>query len=267
MTERAKQVLVRLVLGSILGAVLAPLACSVMFGPDIGGVRPELAEAVGYGTALVVQSLLGALFGAVVLLATLPFADDGKELVLRSLIHFTATSGTFCALLLGAKWVRKPVGILPWILVLGTLYLLIWLGRWIGWYREVVQLRTMLGLAPGPSPLRWRESVSYLPFALLICDVMPALLYWADWNFAVDVPVFSGLLYPFLCLPIVGFCSGLSLGRRHGLCWLYSLFCLLCYLPTVIVLYRHSILLHCCIVVISTLAGTAFGWLYWKKKV
>ena len=269
MTEVRKQWWVRIGLGAVLGALLAPPAAYFISGFTIGPaawVSPALAESLGLGTALALQSLLGALFGAVVLLATLPFAEDGKELVIRSLLHFAATALTFSALLWGAKWVTNPLAVLGWILMLGVLYLLIWLGRWIGWYREVVQLRTMLGLAPGPSPLRWRETLSYLPFVLLVCDLLPALLAWIDRTFVVDVPVFSGLLYPYLGLPIVGFCSGLSLGKRQGMCWLYPLACFVCYFPMVFLLFNSSALFHCFMIAVPALAGNLVGWAIWKKK-
>ena len=60
--------------------------------------------------------------------------------------------------------------------MLALLYAVIWLGRWIGWYMEVVQLRTLLGLDTGPSPLKWQETAPYLPFILLLCDVLPLVL-------------------------------------------------------------------------------------------
>ena len=41
------------------------------------------------------------------------------------------------------------------------------------------------------------------------------------------VPVLSGMLYPYLLLPVGGFCSGLSLGRRRGFCPLYPVACVL----------------------------------------
>ena len=52
--------------------------------------------------------------------------------------------------------------------------------------------------------------------------VVPTALRLCDAN---DVPVLSGLLYPYLLLPIVGFFSALSLGKRQGLCILYPLSC------------------------------------------
>ena len=112
-----------------------------------------------------------------------------------------------------------------YLVLLAAVYLLIWLGRWVGWYAEVAAIREKLGLSPGPSPLRWKETLPYLPFAALLCLALPFLLRLLD---AADVPVLSGLLYPYLLLPVGGFFSGLSLGRRQGLCLLYPAACALC---------------------------------------
>lgn len=214
------------------------------------------------GLAALVQSLLAGLFGAIAALATLPFADDGKELVIHSLAHFFATALSFSALLWVCRWVTVPQAILMWVGLLALLYTLIWLGRWIGWYGEVVQLRTLLGLDPGPSPLKWKETLPYLPFVLLVCDLLPALLWWIDRTFVVDVPVFSGLLYPYLFLPVVGFQSGLSLGKRQGVCPLYPLLCALCYLHMVFLLFNSSALFHCGMIAVPALTGNVLGWLY-----
>ena len=146
---------------------------------------------------------LGGAAGA----ATLPFADDGRALLLRSGAHFAVTSALF--LLLAAQfygWDWTVLLLLEGLLAL--LYALIWLGRWIGWYVEVVQLRTLLGLDAGPSPLKWRETLPYVPFALLLCLILPLLLYWVDdmlnRGSFVYIPALSGILYPYVFLPVGG---------------------------------------------------------------
>lgn len=152
--------------------------------------------------------------------------------------------------------------LLLWVALLTLLYFLIWLGRWIGWYMEVIQLRELLGLAAGPSPLKWRETLPYLPFLLLVCNLLPAALRWVDRTFVVDVPVLSGLLLPYLILPVVGYLSGLSLGKRQGVCPLYPLACFLFYLPMVYLIYNSSALFHCFMIALPALAGNVMGWLY-----
>ena len=167
--------------------------------------------------------LLWFLFGAQTGLATLPFADAGRILLLRSLAHFGAMSLTMWVwVALNFTYEPLPGLLLTFQVPFTLIYLLVWLGRWVGWYAEAAQLREKLGLTDGVSPLKWREALPHMAFALLLCFVVPTVLRLCDAN---DVPVLSGLLYPYLLLPIGGFCSGYSLGKRQGFCPLYPLAC------------------------------------------
>lgn len=235
-----KRALSRAAIGGLVGtAVLIPVGG--LFNDLVNGgliatgphtpfrmVSYDLEVLVGAAPlALAIQIVLYFLMGAVVGIATLPFADGGRELVLRSLAHFAAIAGllTLTCTLLGWAWSWQAMAV--YLVLLAAVYALIWLGRWVGWYAEVAAIREKLGLTPGPSPLKWKESLPYLPFALLLCLALPFVLRLCD---AADVPVLSGLLYPYLLLPVGGFCSGLSLGRRQGFCPLYPLLCAGCIL-------------------------------------
>lgn len=176
----------------------------------------------------VVSGALWFAFGAETAVATLPFADGGKALLFRSLLHFAVMMGTvglwafvnFFNSYYPQSFFRYELW--GFLVPIALVYVLIWLGRWVGWYAEVGEIREKLGLAPGPSPLKWRETLPHVGFAFLLCLVVPTALRLCDAN---DVPVLSGLLYPYLLLPIVGFFSALSLGKRQGLCILYPLSC------------------------------------------
>ena len=233
-----RRALVRLLAGGVIGvAVLIPLGG--LFNDIVSGglismgihtpfrlVSADLTLRLGSAPlAFAVQLALYFLLGAVVGVSTLPFADDGPTLILRSLAHFALTAGalTLTCTLLGWAWSWQAMAV--YLILLAAVYLLIWLGRWVGWYAEVSAIREKLGLDPGPSPLKWRETLPYLPFALLLCLALPMALRLLD---AADVPVLSGLLYPYLLLPVGGFFSGLSLGKRQGLCLLYPVLCALC---------------------------------------
>ena len=205
------------------------------------------------GLAVTVQFALFFLLGAVVGVSTLPFADEGRALALRSLAHFAVTAA-LVALLAGLNFGLNALPVC--LALLALVYLLIWLGRWVGWYAEVAAIREKLGLAPGPSLFKWRETLPYFFFALLLCDVLPFVLRALD---ARDVPVLTGLLLPYLLLPVGGFFSGLSLGKRQGFCPLYPPFCALCYLPVVFLLFNSSALFHCGVVFCAALAGGLAG--------
>ncbi len=239
--------LARIIMGGILG-----LVASVALVPYLTNARsPSLA-------ACLLCTALGATLGA----ATLPFADDGPTLIRRSLLHLGATALEVALVLWLCVDLRDGRAWALWMGMLVLFYAVIWLGRWIGWYVEVMQLRALLGLAPGPSPLKWRETLPYLPLVLLLCDVLPPVLNWIDHAAVADVPVLSGLLLPYLMLPVAGFCSGLSLGKRQGVCPLYPVACFVCYLPMVYLVYNYTALFHCFMIAVPALAGNMLGWAY-----
>ena len=239
--------LARIIMGGILG-----LVARVALVPYLTNARsPSLA-------ACLLCTALGATLGA----ATLPFADDGPTLVRRSLLHLGVTALEVALVLWLCVDLRDGRAWALWMGMLVLFYAVIWLGRWIGWYVEVMQLRALLGLAPGPSPLKWRETLPYLPLVLLLCDVLPPVLNWIDHAAVADVPVLSGLLLPYLMLPVAGFCSGLSLGKRQGVCPLYPVACFVCYLPMVYLVYNYTALFHCFMIAVPALAGNMLGWAY-----
>ncbi len=244
MTRRQKQWLARILAGGLVGlAVLIPLGG--LFNDLVNGgliamgfhtpfqlVSYDLERLTGSHTlALAVQLLLYFALGAAAGVATLPFADSGPSLVRRSLCHFAATAAllTLTCTLLGWAWSWGAMAV--YLVLLAAVYALIWLGRWVGWYAEAEVIREKLGLAPAPSPLKWRETLPYLPFAALLCLILPLALRLLD---PADVPLLSGMLYPWLLLPVGTLCSAFSLARRHGFCPLYPPACallLLVFLP------------------------------------
>lgn len=247
MKKLDKACLARIIMGGVLG-----LVASVALVPYLTNARsPSLA-------ACLLCTALGATLGA----ATLPFADDGPTLVRRSLLHLGVTALEVALVLWLCVDLRDGRAWALWMGMLVLFYAVIWLGRWIGWYVEVMQLRALLGLAPGLSPLKWRETLPYLPLVLLLCDVLPPVLNWIDHAAVADVPVLSGLLLPYLMLPVAGFCSGLSLGKRQGVCPLYPVACFVCYLPMVYLVYNYTALFHCFMIAVPALAGNMLGWLY-----
>ena len=266
MTRRQKQWLVRILIGGLAGmAVLVPVGG--LFNDLVSGgliamgtrtpfllVSYDLERLAG-PAALAVQLGLYFLMGAVVGVSTLPFADDGATLVRRSLAHFAVTAGALALMvcLCGWNWGRI-VPLLVYLALLAGVYLLIWLARWVGWYAEVATIREKLGLDPGPSPLKWKETMPYVPFALGLCLALPALLRVFD---APDVPVLSGILYPML-MAVGCFFSGSFLAKRQGFCLLYPVLCALFLIPTVFCLY-HGILSYAAVAFLAALTGEVLG--------
>ncbi len=209
----------------------------------------------GLGAAL--GFLLWFLFGAEAGVATLPFADSGRELVVRSLIHYAVTTATVSAWAV-LNFFHEPFFALPTFLVPLTLvYLIVWLGRWVGWYAEVAAIREKLGLAPGPSPLHWRESLPYVGFAAFLCLALPTALRLLD-----DPTPLLSVFYAFVLLPVGGFLSGLSLGRRYGFCPLYPASCVLFTLAFLLTAKLYTNMADGALVpiaLISVLAGNLAG--------
>lgn len=199
------------------------------------------------------------LFGAEAGIATLPFADEGRAVFLRSLAHFGVMGLTLWA------WVRlnfadEPIpGLARTFLLPFTLaYVLVWLGRWVGWYAEVGEIRSRLGLAPEPSPLKWRETLPHLYYALFLCLAVPLALRAGD---AADVPVLS-VFYAWVLLPVGTFTTGLSLGRRRGFCPLYPLACagaILIFIPLARLFSNRSDWPMVPMAFVSALAGNLLG--------
>lgn len=226
-----KQALTRALAGGALGIVWCVLLAwltqpGALFSNHLGFdftfcYNFNIPETLG----AVLGLLLWSLFGAEIGIATLPFADGGKTLLLRSLAHFGVMTATMWAwVLLNFTPEPLPSLFLTFQLPFTLVYVLIWLGRWVGWYAEVGQIRERLGLAPRPSPFKWRETLPHMAFAGFLCFLVPTVLRLCD---DYTVPVLSCLLYPYLLLPIAGFCSALSLGKRQGFCPLYPLSCVL----------------------------------------
>ena len=215
MTEFKKEWLPRIFTGALAGVaaylLLSWLAQpgSLFSGPtDLAFtfcLNSDVPEAVG----LILGLLLWALFGAEAGVATIPFADSGKELVLHSALHFAVTAATAAAwVVLNFGWGDVPVS----LFLLAAVYLLIWLTRWVGWFSEVEAIREKLGLTPAPSPLKWREVLPYL----LLLGAVNALAMPVLRIFEGHYPVLTGFLLPFIIYPILAGAVGFHTGKHCG---------------------------------------------------
>ena len=265
--DDTKQAQRRITLGILAGLAVHILLSYLLglqafLGPEIAAVFicPTCSFPPPFeGCGVLLSILLFALLGAEIGIATLPFADRGPSLLGRTAVHFTLMAATV-ALWAGLNF--GQTGALFGLILLASVYVLVWLGRWVGWYVEVAAIRAKLGLAPGPSLLHWRESLPYLVFALGLCLGLPALLRLVDPQ---DVPVLSGVYFPFLLLPIGTFCSGVSLGHRHGFSPLYPAACALLSVAAALLLFNDSALFHGGISLVCALVGNGVGTLLKKR--
>ena len=229
MKNHNRQALVRALAGGILGMAGCLLLGflsqpGALFGAPLTWAftfcyNSNVSELLGGTLAF----LLWFLFGAEAGVATLPFAGGGRTLLLRSLAHFCVMALTLWAwVTLNFPYEPLPGLALTFLLPFTLLYILIWLGRWVGWYAETAGVWEKLGLTSGPSFLKWKETLPHMAFAGGLCFLLPLILRLCD---APDVPILLAILYPWLLLPVGSFFSGLSLGRRQGICPLYPLSC------------------------------------------
>ncbi len=253
--------------GGFAGVLLAAAGWGALFqgGYSAPPLCKPLIDWVGLHWAAAVTFALFFALGAAAGVATLPFADSGRALVVQSLLHFAVTAGLWSAVLGVCFGMREPVSWLLGLGLLAVLYFLVWLGRWVGWYAEVASIREKLGLAPGPSLFHWKESLPYVGFAFLLCLILPTALRFLD---ARDVPVLS-TVYGVLLLPVGGVMSGLSLGRRHGFCPLYPASCVLFTLVFILTAKLYTNMADGALVLIalaSVLAGNLVGAAGYRMK-
>ena len=283
MNDTKKAWIVRIAAGGVIGMVAMAFlgaifnsAANFTFsgGPD--WVSWHLIQRLGLPLAAILQFGLYFALGAGVGMATLPFADEGKDLLIRSVFHFCYMAAVSSALIWLCMW--NAGDFVVWLIELGLLallYVLIWFGRWLAWWSELDAIREKLGLALPPTPLKWRETLPHIGFAFLLCAVVPALLYIPISRITVAPSVYVFILLTPLCA--VASCPpGISLGKRHGFCPLYPAACVLFFLLALFGLYYydaapgHNLILWYLVfsaaVSASALAGNLIGAARYKHK-
>ena len=214
-------------------------------------------------TAALVQFLWSGLLGAVLETAEVPFRLE-RRTALWSGVHFLLTAAVFSLAGWQCRWFPYRE---TWLCLLGLLllcYLLMWAVRYVGWRQDVRAIRKGVGLPEEPESPGWQKAVPYALLAAAVELLLPWLLRLVD---ARDVPVLTGIFYPFLILPLFCFFSGVSLAKRCRRLWLgYPVLCGVLTLPCVFLLYNSSALFQVWVAAIAALAGGAIGALREKNR-
>lgn len=212
-------------------------------------------------TAALVQVPWCGLLGAALGTAGVPFLLE-RRTALWSAVHFLGTGAVFSLAGCRCRWFPYRD---TWLCLLGILllcYLLLWAVRYVGWRQDLLALR----LAAGLPPVQGRGALPYLLLAAAVELALPWLLRVVD---AVDVPVLTGIFYPFLILPLFCFFSAASLGRRRPWPWIlsYAALCGALTVPNVFLLYNSSALFQAWTAGIAVLLGGGMGFFRrrWKK--
>ena len=214
-------------------------------------------------TAALVQFLWSGLLGAVLETAEAPFRLE-RRTALWSGVHFLLTAAAFSLAGWQCRWFPYRE---TWLCLLGLLllcYLLMWAVRYVGWRQDVRAIRKGVGLPEEPESPGWQKAVPYALLAAAVELLLPWPLRLVD---ARDVPVLTGIFYPFLILPLFCFFSGVSLAKRCRRLWLgYPVLCGVLTLPCVFLLYNSSALFQVGVAAIAALAGGAIGALRKKSR-
>ena len=173
-------------------------------------VSLRMLETTGWSWQRLLAAELGAAFafGASVGLAVPPMEGSGRGVAVRTAVHLILSSGLFA--LLCAACGLMPAVWQGWLVVLGLYwfaYAVVWLLRYLRWHSELQSIRRELGLMPKKTAGPALGGLG--PYVLLAVGVElagPPVLRLLERG--IDVPVLTGLFYPFLMLPF--FC----LGRR-----------------------------------------------------
>lgn len=226
-------------------------------------VRPAVLAALGWPAPalLGLELVLGFGFGVSVGLAVPPMEGAGAAVAVRTAIHLAVSSALFA----GICWVcGLPPG--NWrglTLLLGLywlMYLVVWLLRYLHWRRELEAIRRELGLASPPAaggPFQVRTLRPYLLLAAAMELAVPPLLRLLEQG--SDIPVLTGLFYPYLLLPFVCLAVGWAAGRRRGIALVLPAACAALTVPHVFLLYNSSALFQAGVAAAFALAGNLAG--------
>lgn len=218
-------------------------------------VSEKMAEAYGSPvTAALAQFFWSGFLGAALNTMEIPFLMERRTL-LYSGIHFLGTAAVFSLAGWRCRWfpIRES-----WLCLLGLLlliYVLKWSVRFLEWQADVQAIRKSAGLDAAEPP--WKTLLPYLLLAAAVELLLPPGLRAVD---ARDVPVLTGVFYPFLVLPLFCFFSACPLGTRLPRWWLaYPAACMALALPCVFLLYNYTALFQVWAAGLSALAGGVLG--------
>ena len=226
-------------------------------------VRRAVLDALAWPVpaVLALELALAFGFGASVGLAVPPMEGPGTAVAARTAVHLLCSSALFA----GVCWIcgLPPANWQGLLLLLGIywlMYLVVWLLRYLRWRAELDAIRRELGIAPPRTAgglLQVRPLGPYLLLAGAMELAVPLVLRLLETG--SDIPVLTGLFYPYLLLPFLCLVVGWSAGRRFGVALLLPVACGVLTLPCVFLVYNYTALFQAGAAFVFTLAGNLLG--------
>lgn len=231
-------------------------------------VRPSVLKATGWSVPVLLLAELAVsfAFGVCVGVAVPPMEGSGRGVAVRTAAHLVLSSALFAGLCL--LWGLPPSNWQGMTLLLGLYwfsYVVVWLLRYLTWRAELQQIRQELGLAPGKEKRKQKSLRAYLLMAAAVELAVPPVLRMVELG--SDIPVLTGLFYPFLLLPFFCLATGWAVGRRLGIQLIYPPACGLLTVPGILLLYNKTALFQVLVAAVFALTGTLMGALCtWLKR-
>lgn len=147
-----KDWLIRIVIGGLGGVLFQSAFSTLLFSAFMGSFHFCFFTRFGYPAVLspagelafdLCCTALMFAFGAEIGVATLPFDDDGKRLLWKSILHFAVMAATVTA------WTLlnfAPADIPYFLRPLCVIYAFVWAIRWLRWRLELNAIKKKLGL-------------------------------------------------------------------------------------------------------------------------
>lgn len=137
----------KLALGFIFGAIsgtLIVLLINTMSKSSYHIATPDLAEAIGTESAVILQTLLSGLYGLVCIGGTEFFRIEKWSLLRSTMTHLVCILVSFSTIGLILRWIRFDLPSLLFLLFIAVAYFIIWIIMSIRWKRSIREMNSEL---------------------------------------------------------------------------------------------------------------------------
>lgn len=140
-----KKILIRSVVGFLLGMIIGNLIRFILSGGTVSGVPDLLLSRFGTVPAVVfMQTFFSGLQGAIPMGGTVVYEMEDWSLFRVTGIHFLITMGSFLLISLVMGWCHDTGMYMTIIGIMIIAYILIWLIMYIIYHRQVQELNDLL---------------------------------------------------------------------------------------------------------------------------